>query len=75
MIYWIIFAILLFTIVLLVLERIRNNKTIIILTSNNTKLEEDIKILKYNYDNILKVYKSTLNKIRNLQRQLKNKGK
>ena len=38
-------------------------------------LGEKNKTLKYNYDNLLKVYKSSLNKMKNLQRQVKNKGK
>ena len=38
-------------------------------------LGEKNKTLKYNYDNLLKVYKSSLNKMKNLQRQAKNKGK
>lgn len=68
-------VVLLVIIYLLAVAGVRYRKIIKLLTDENIQLQEDKKILKFNYDNILKIYKSGLNKIKNLQRQLKNKGK
>ena len=40
----------------------------------NENLKTEVKSLKYNYTNLMKLYKSTLNKIKVLNSQLKKKG-
>lgn len=71
----IILLVLLLIILLFILSGIKYRKTIKILTDINTELDKQVKSLRYNYDNLMKLYKSTINKMKNLQRQLKNKGK
>jgi hypothetical protein len=66
-----ILIILLFIILLFVLAGIRYRKTIQLLTYSNTELDKEVKSLKYNYNNILKIYKKTLNKIKILQKDIK----
>lgn len=75
MIYELTIIVVLLVIYLVSAAGIRYRKIIKSLTDENLKLQEDKKVLKFNYDNLLKIYKTTLNKIKNLQRQLKNKGK
>lgn len=74
-------ALIIMIVVLLYLILIMKRKNKKIRNENNDlkveihKIKDDNNMLKYNYTNLIKIYKSSLNKIKNLQKQLKNKGK
>ena len=70
-IVYIVFAVIIITL-LFRIDRLA--ETLGKMNRENENLKTEVKSLKYNYTNLMKLYKSTLNKIKVLNSQLKKKG-